>query len=294
MILLYKKDLDSTLADREGFLKKLPETKENHVLLATCNRVELYTGDGPAPEDVARHLFRVASGLDSALLGENAILGQLKDSYFNALNQGMVSKGLNILFQKAIAVGKKVRAETKISHGAMSHSLAVLEILLRKNLNLGEMKFLILGASNINKDVIRYLTRKGGRTIFVANRTFEKALLLSREMNCEAIRFDSFYDLLNEVDVVISATAAPHFVIRKELYQVEGKQILFDLAVPRDIDPEISSFGNIELYNIEDIERQIDNNLKARSKEINIAEKIIEEECSKYFERFRNISASLA
>ena len=286
MIYLYKKDLDSTLAQREGFLKNLPETKESHILLSTCNRVELYTGDGQAPEYVARHLFRVASGLDSALLGENAILGQLKESYFNAKEQGVVSKGLNILFQKAIAVGKRVRSETGISQGAMSHSLAVLEILLKKGLKLSELKFLILAASNVNKDVIRYLTKKGGRTIFVANRTFEKALALSREMNCEAVRFDSFYNILGEVDVVISASAAPHLLIRKSLFKVSGKQIFFDLAVPRDIDPEMKALPNVELFNIEDIERQIDNNVSDRGREIEMAEKIIDEEYSKYSGRY--------
>ena len=285
MISLYKKDLSSSLSEREGFLKNLPEIDTEHILLSTCNRVELYFGDGAAHESVANHLFRVASGLDSALLGENAILGQLKDAYSGALQNKTVSKGLNILFQKAIAVGKRVRSETKIGQGAMSHSLAVLEILLRNGYKIGDLKFLILGMSNINMDVIRYLTKKGGRTIFVANRTFQKAEALSKELNCEAVKFDNFYDVLDEVDVVISATAAPHLILRTENYCVSRKQMIFDLAVPRDIDPEMSVFPNVTLYNIEDIERQIDNNVEERTKEIIMAERIIKEEYSKYYQK---------
>ncbi len=283
MITLQKKDLSATLIDREEFLASLDNVCKNVVLLNTCNRVEIYSGAGMVSKETLHHLFRVTSGLESALLGETAIQGQVKEAYCSAAQRVTLSKELHLLFQNASRVGKRVRTETKISQGAMSHSQAVIEILKIKNMDIAKANILIIGATNINEKVLKHLIGNGNTTTFIANRTYAKAIHLAQKYNVSAARFDELYNLLPGMDIVISATAAPHFVVKYEYFNSAKTQIIFDLAFPRDIDPLIGNIPKITLLNIEDIERIINTNQQKRTKQMLLAEQIIAEEIQKYY-----------
>ena len=283
MITLKNKDLTYTLSQREKYVDEIKKIlPENYVLLQTCNRVELYEGDGKIPHDIVEHLYRVVSGLESALVGETAIQGQVKKAYIEALEKKCLSKGLHSLFQNALRVGKRVRNETKISKGAMSHSQAVLEIVKQEKINLEESQILILGINNLNVSVIKYLVRNGSKTIFIANRTYDKALALSESLGCTALKFDKLYQEIENADILISSTSAPHLIVKREKFNAKQKMYIFDLAVPRDIDPRVGKLKNIVLYNIEDIEKKIRKNQNERENELKLARKIIQEEVHKY------------
>lgn len=283
MIRLLSKDLRHSLAERETFILDHGRIPEKYVLLQTCNRIELYMGEGDVDHMVSNHLFRVVSGLESALIGETAIQGQVKQAYLRSIKEKKVSRSLHRLFQNALRVGKRVRTETKISHGAMSHSQAVVEIIKQDRIELSKVKILILGVSNINIDVINYLVKRGSQAIFVANRTYSKVLALSKKLNCQALRLEKLYEKISEIDIIITATSAPHTILKKDKFKNTKKIIIFDLAVPRDVDPEIGEYEDIVLFNIEDIEKRININKQERNKEIEIAEKIIKEEINKYY-----------
>jgi glutamyl-tRNA reductase len=279
MIRLLNRDLQYSLAERENFILNLKKMPEKYVLLQTCNRVELYMGEGDADHKISNHLFRVVSGLESALIGETAIQGQVKQAYLKSINEKKISRGLHQLFQNALHVGKRVRTETKISHGAMSHSQAVIEIIKQDQIKLSKAKILILGVSNVNMDVVNYLVKKGNQTIFMANRTYDKVMALSKKLNCKALKLEKIYEKIRNIDIIISATTAPHTILKKDRFIGTGQKItIFDLAVPRDVDPEIEAYEDVTLYNVEDIEKRININRKERYKEIEIAEGIIKEE----------------
>ena len=283
MIRLLKKDLRYSLAERETFIHNPGKMPEKYVLLQTCNRVELYTGEGRVDHRISNHLFRVVSGLESALIGETAIQGQVKQAYLKSIREKKISRGLHQLFQNALRVGKRVRTETKISHGAMSHSQAVIEIIKQDQIELSKAKILILGVSNVNTDVINYLVKKGNRTIFMANRTYNKVLTLSKRFNCQALRLEKIYEKIGDIDIIISATNAPHTILKKDRFKSTQKLIIFDLAVPRDVDPEIGECEEVTLFNVEDIEKRININKKEKYKKIGIAERIIKEEINIYY-----------
>jgi glutamyl-tRNA reductase len=274
MITLKGKDLEFSLAEREAYVRVLQPQSLSHVSLITCNRVELYEGAGAVPIPVARHLFRVVSGLESALLGETAVQGQVKQAYDEALIRPL-STELHHLFQNALRVGKLVRTETKISQGAMSHGNAVVEIITRLNINLTQARILIIGVNALNYKVLRYLHKKGAQTIFIANRSYAKAVALSQTFGGAAFTLDCLPALLPQVDIVISATSAPHQIISAKQFTARQPIVVFDLAVPRDIDPHIGRLDNVCLYNNEDIERIISKNRHVRQKELTIAEEII-------------------
>ncbi|GBR72714.1 glutamyl-tRNA reductase [Candidatus Termititenax aidoneus] len=282
MITCQGRDLKFSLAERELFLQTLRPYPEQYVALFTCDRAELYTGSGPAPRAVAGHLFRVVSGLESALLGETAIQGQVKQAYLAAQTRGL-SAEMHRLFQNALRVGKRVRAETAISRGAMSHGQTVLEALADLKIDLSRSRILIVGVNNLNKTVLKYLVRRGAKTIFLANRSYAKALDWSRELGGQAFRLNCLPRLAARADIIISATAAPHLILRAEQFTARQPVLVFDLAVPRDIDPAIGLLPNVTLYNNEDIEKIIRDNQKTRAAEIKAAEKIIQEELARFY-----------
>jgi glutamyl-tRNA reductase len=280
MITCKGRDLKFSLAEREIFLQTLQPCSERYVALFTCDRAELYEGSGPAPRALARHLFRVVSGLESALLGETAIQGQVKQAYLAAQARGL-SAEMHRLFQNALRVGKRVRAETAISRGAMSHSQTVLEMIANLKIDLSSSRVLIIGVNNLNKTVVKYLVRRGAKTIFLANRSYARALMWGKELHCQAFRLNCLPCLTAQSDIIISATAAPHLIIKREKFTARQPMIIFDLAVPRDIDPVIGALPNVTLYNNEDLEKIIRGKQKARAAEVKAAEKIIEEEVAK-------------
>jgi glutamyl-tRNA reductase len=274
----------SSLAEREQFFRSLHLLENTpHVLLQTCDRIELYWGEGSLPKNVLKHLCRVVSGLDSSLIGECAIQGQVKNAYLNACQQFRLSAALHKLFQTALSVGKKVRTESAISQGAISHSQAVIECLTKKQISLKNALITIIGVNKLNEDVIKFLQSKGAESIFLGNRHFDKAQELATKYGCTAFRLDNMTQVLEFTDVLITATSAPHLIVKPTHIRHDKEMLILDLAFPRDVDESIGKFSHINLYNLEDIKHQIDQNLDARKNKIAVALQIIDEEISKFY-----------
>jgi glutamyl-tRNA reductase len=291
---------------------------EGCVILSTCNRTEIYVTTRELNQglkatrdflkdksgindteiknytytytlyDAIRHLFRVAAGLDSMLLGETEILGQVKRAYQQAFEVGTVNQVLNVLFQKALAVGKKVRQKTGIDQNAVSISYAAVE-LARQNLkNLSGKAILLIGAGKMSTLTAGYLKANKANKIYITNRSYAKAVELAGQLGGQAIKFTQVYNHLKEIDIIISCTAAPHYVIYYQqmadaLRQQEERQfILIDIAVPRDIEPAVATLPGVSLYDIDDLQNVVDANLEVRKKAAAAAEVIIEEELVKF------------
>lgn len=167
-----------------------PDEEVPYIFLRTCNRSEIYYGEGEVPDEVARHLFRVVSGLESAIVGERAVQGQVKEAYYTAKAQRPLTAELHRLFQSALQVGKRVRNETEISHGAVSHSLAALEIIESLgNVNLRNARITIIGVNKLTADILKFLQNKGAKMVFLANRSQIKAHYLAIRSALRYIRW---------------------------------------------------------------------------------------------------------
>lgn len=267
-----------------------------YIFLKTCNRSEIYYGDGDVPDEVARHLFRVVSGLESAIIGERAVQGQVKEAYYTAKDQRPLPAELHKLFQSALQVGKRVRNETEISHGAVSHSLAALEILeealnhkQRKeeqrltldsfaDLDLQNAHITIIGVNKLTADILKFLQNKGAKMVFLANRSQIKAHYLADPLGIKVYTLDEKKEFLAHTDILISATSAPHLIFHKEDIPEDKRLLAIDLAFPRDIDSRLNELPNVQLYNIRDVERKVRENIEVRGAEVEKAEVIIEEE----------------
>jgi len=277
----------NSLAEREDFFKqlRLPDNIP-HVLLQTCDRIELYRGEGNVPPNVANHLFRVVSGLESSLIGEGAIQGQVKKAYQEASQKSSLSSGLHKLFQTALSVGKRVRTESNISQGAISHSQAVIECLIQEGIPLKNALITLIGVNKLNEDVIKFLHAKGAYSIFLGNRNFDKAAELASRYDCNAaFRLDNIRQFIDFSDVLITATSAPHLIVKPEHIHPEKKLLILDLAFPRDVDERIGQLPQVTLYNLEDIKRRVSQNIDARKNELAFAEKIIAEEVDKFCQK---------
>lgn len=279
MIELTKIGTEHSLDKRESFLAQLKQSGNGSgILLQTCNRVEWYHGKGKISDDIAMHLFRVISGLESSIIGETAIVNQVKLAYQEAVKNSRLDKSIHKLFQTALFVSKRVRKETRISEGAMSHSQAVVNILDKNNAELSGLKITLLGVNKLNENIIQFLLNKGASAIFIGNRTFEKAQELASKYDSKALHFDSLRETIENTDVLISATSAPHYVLKKETFSTTKPITIFDLAVPRDVDPGIGKLPNVRLFNIEEIEKQVEQNVQERRAKVAMAENIIEKE----------------
>ncbi len=278
-----KSQTNSSLADREKFFKELqlPESTP-HVLLQTCDRIELYWGDGAVPEHIVQHLFSVVSGLDSSLIGEGAIQGQVKNCYQQSAGRYKLSGSLHKLFQTALNVGKRVRTESAISQGAISHSQAVIECLIQEKIPLKNALITMLGINKLNEDIIKFLQAKGAMSIFLGNRYYEKAQDMAARYECKAFRFDEIKPFLEFTDVLISATSAPHLIVKPEHISPNQKILILDLAFPRDVDERIAEMPNVTLYNLEDIKQRVNQNLESRQQKMKLALEIIDEEVQKF------------
>jgi glutamyl-tRNA reductase len=255
-----------------------------HVLLKTCNRTELYWGDGTVSDDMVRHVFRVAAGLESALVGERAIQGQIKQAYAEALSKYKLSSTLNRLFQSAMYTGKRVRSETRIAEGAVSHSQVTVEILKQRNVNLKDKIIGIIGVNKLIEDALKYLISRGAVHIFLSNRNVEKAQALAAKYKGTAVGLDRKAMIIGISDILICATSAPHTIIHPEDFAQKAEDILiFDLAFPRDVDPAVGQLNHVTLLNLEDIELFAQKNISLRKEEIVKAEAIIEAEITKFF-----------
>ena len=268
---------NTSLEAREAYFQGL-HVERGAVLLQTCNRVELYYGDGDVPDDVARHLFRVTAGLESALIGERAVQGQVKDCYQQAQLQYRLTAEMHKLFSCALEVGKRVRTETEISQGAVSHSLAAIEILQQEQVDLSQSRITIVGVNKLTSDILKFLKNKGARMVFLANRSQMKAHQLADPLGISVFELHDKQRFLADTDILISATSAPHAVIDATDIPVGKKLLAIDLAFPRDIDPSVGRLPNVRLYNLSDVERRVRENISVRKSEVVRAEAIIEEE----------------
>jgi glutamyl-tRNA reductase len=274
------------------------------VILSTCNRVEIYAVmDSPEREAAAllrqflagfhqkpepsndeiychadargvEHLFQVACGLDSMVLGETEILGQLKKAYDTALRLKHTGARLNKIFQKAFNVAKQIRTETNIQRGSVSVASVAVELAEKIFSSLRDHPVMIIGAGETGEKTARALLSRGAHSILVSNRSHERAAALARELGGRAIHFEDWTAEFAAIDIVISSTAAPHCILHRaqlELIMKARKNrplLLIDIAVPRDIDPEIKLLENVYLYNIDDLQEIANDCLRQRQNEI--------------------------
>jgi glutamyl-tRNA reductase len=234
--------------------------------------------------DAIRHIFRVAASLDSMMVGEPQILGQVKEAFRIATDSGTVGMNLSALMSRAFAVAKKVRSETGISQSAVSISYAAVELARKIFSDLSGKTVMIIGASKMSELTAKHLKRNGVSSVLVTNRTFEHAVELAQVFEGAAVSFEHFTDHMDRADIVISSTGAPHFIISRTvaeqvIHRRKNRPIFFiDIAVPRDIDPTVNEIDNAYLYDIDDLQAVIDENLKERRKEASRAEEIIDSE----------------
>src|SRR3989442_10242153 len=214
--------------------------------------------------DAIRHVFRVAASLDSMLVGEPQILGQVKEAYRIATDAGTVGMHLSALMNRAFAVAKKVRSETGISQSAVSVSYAAVELARKIFGDLSGKVVMIIGASKMGELAAKHLKRAGESSVLVTNRTFERAVELAQAFEGAAVPFEHFTDHIDRADIVISSTGAPHFIMTRALaeqiiHRRKNKPMFFiDIAVPRDIDPTVNEIDNAFLYDIDDLQQVID------------------------------------
>jgi len=286
---------------------------EGAVVLSTCNRTEVYTtardleqGKNalrsfmlsrlgveedsldqvlyvPSCYQAIEHLFRVASGLDSMVLGESQILGQVRDAYDEARERGVSNGVLNTLFQRAIAVGKKVRTETGLDRNAVSISYAAVEKAKHVFGSLEGRTVLIIGAGKMSELALGYLMDNGVSTVVVSNRSYDRAVEMAQTVGGQAVRLDRLAEVLGKADIVISCTAATHYVLRRDaiepyLQNRSSDLLLIDIAVPRDIDPAIGELPGVHLYDIDDLYNVVETNLMGRQRAAREAETIISHE----------------
>ena len=307
----------------EKFLPRLPKYGgiQEAVILCTCNRMEIYAwvkqikaGMSSIKDFIAKsylgsdkidpflyifigkeaisHLFKVSSGLDSQVLGENQILGQVKKAYRLALETNTANGFLKLLFHRAISVGKKVRERTEISRGKVSVGSVGVKLAKKALTSLRNKTILILGAGKISELVAASLAKEGVKAIIVSNRTYEKACHLAQTLKGRAIKFDRLEEGLKEADMVISSTCAPHYLIKKSLVKKtmnqRDKPLLFiDLALPRDVEPTVADLERVTLYDMEDLDLVIKGNLVERRREAGKAEEIVKEEAEDFMKKMK-------
>jgi glutamyl-tRNA reductase len=283
------------------------------VILSTCNRVEVYAATSLDPRKAftelrqflvncheyrdpltdelyslaepqsIEHLFRVACGLDSMVLGETEILGQLKKAYDFSLQHGHSGPVLNKAFQKAFNVAKHIRTETNIQRGSISVGSVAVELAEKIFSSLNDRRVMVIGAGDTSEKTARALLSRGAHSIIVSNRSYERAAALASELGGTAIHFEEWSKAFAEIDIVISSTAAPHHIIDRPklepLMRLRRNRplLLIDIAVPRDIDPQVNFMESVYLYNIDDLQAIADDYLKQRKEEIARCEAIIRE-----------------
>ena len=304
------------------------------VVLSTCNRSEVYAvvelaGDiapvvalwqeltgVPIDKDFRQqytyefwgrecieHLLLVASSLDSLVIGEGQILSQVKHAYAAALENGATDTMLNLLFHRAIATGKRVRTETRIAYSAVSVSYAAVE--LAKNIlgSLDGCRVLLFGAGKMAELTATHLLSQGTPKLYVANHHIERALALAEKFQGKAVDWTEVYEMMGDMDIIITSTGAPHYVIRpREMVKAMSMRqqsmgnesngqrrplVLIDIAVPRDVDPEVGRLSGIDLFNIDDLESVVDENLQQRQQEAVAARKIVLDEVANLLDRYQ-------
>ena len=316
---------EEQLIESHQYIRESDQIQES-VILSTCNRVEVYavlnsvrTAEAAAKVlaeflsrchridmeslkkwtylhhnlETIQHLFRVTSSLDSMVVGESQILGQVKDAYDTSRSAGSTGTILNRLFTKAFNVGKRIRSETTITTGAVSISYAAVE-LAKKIFNTLEGKTVaIIGAGEMSELTAKHLVANGVSTVIVANRTYQRAVKVAEKFKGIPLAYDSDLNFLIDADIVISSTNAPDYLIKRQpLVNIMRKRkhrymFLIDIAVPRDIDPDVSKLDSAFLYNIDDLEAVVASNLKDRQQEAIHAEQIVSEEAKRFYDQLQ-------
>jgi glutamyl-tRNA reductase len=303
----------SALLHREGIREAL--------ILSTCNRVEVlasaqdtidakaiieqFLADhlgfelGPCQhffydyrqQEAVHHLFRVAASLDSMVLGEPQILGQLKRASLVANQAGALNGALKEVVNQALAVAKRVRRETALGSAAVSVSYAAVELAKKIFGDLERKTIFIIGAGKMSELAARHLIRSGAGAIYVTNRTYERAEQLASAFHGAAIPFDRIFEYLAKADIIISSTGAPGYIIDRQLAaralaaRRNRPMFFVDIAVPRDIDPQVHELDNTFVYNIDDLQQVVESNKKQRQREAVWAEQIVSEEVRKTMRR---------
>jgi glutamyl-tRNA reductase len=242
-------------------------------------------------QDVVKHLFRVASSLDSMILGEPQILGQIKQAYATARTAGAMNSTLNDVVNQALAVARRVRRETALGSAAVSISYAAVELAKKIFGGLQDKTIFVVGAGKMSELAARHLLHSGASKILVSNRTYDRAAELAAAFHGTAVPFENLFEHLSQADIVISSTGSPQTIINK--HQVEkllsarkNRPIFFvDIAVPRDVDPAVNELDNVFVYDIDDLGHVVEANKKQREREAVWAEEIIQTEVQKTLKR---------
>ena len=316
----------ASLPDALKFLRDANGVHES-LILSTCNRVEIVVAMDEKTDandrvagflqhakpghrldlarhlyhfedrDAIRHLFRVASSLDSMVVGEPQILGQLKEAWSLAKEQGVLGQYLDTVLTRAFNVAKRVRTETTIGESAVSVSFAAVELAREIFGSLNGCGVLLIGAGKMSELAARHLHRSGANRIFVTNRTRARAEEMAALFNGVIIDYDAFQSAMTEIDIVIASSAAPHFILNEaQMRTIRAKRkgrpiFLIDIAVPRNIDPSVNTLENVFLYDIDDLGRVVEQNRKGREAEAVAAEIIIAEEVDKLVARLKEREA---
>jgi len=296
------------------------------LILSTCNRVEIYAIVDQSEIGIARikdflhsyqttlplesisqhlyihkneaavkHLFRVAASLDSMVVGEPQILGQVKDAFDTALLNKTTGVILNKLFKKAISVAKRVRTETRIAENAVSISYAAVELAKKIFSSLRDKRGMLVGAGEMGELAANYLVSSGIQEIVVSTRNYDRALNLAQTYNGRAVRFENFLEEMGRSDVVICSTGAPDYIIRSEhmqniIHKRKNRPIfLIDISVPRNIDPAVNKIDNVFLYDIDDMQAVVEANRRTRKEEADKGEQIIVEEVETFSKWFKSL-----
>jgi len=296
---------------------------EEALILSTCNRVEIAiaAADGYNPRDIVdgfltgwkaiglkgwepylyrhegreaiHHLFRVASSLDSMVIGEPQILGQLKAAYAAAHDAGALAGTLDGLVTRAFGVAKRVRSETGIGQMAVSVSYAAVELARKIFGSLAHRVVMIAGAGKMSELAARHLRRSGATEVLVTNRTYERAVEMAKLFEGTAVDYAQFTATLPKADILIASSGAPHYILRKDDMQrvIAARRnkpmFLIDIAVPRNIDPAVNEIDNVFLYDIDDLQEVVNSNLRERRKEADRAEAVVLEEVDRTMARLK-------
>lgn len=302
---------------------RIPDTET--VILSTCNRVEIYAAVSDAEKhsddiarfladfhgiradsflphlyqhfdrDAVRHLFTVACSLDSMVVGEAEVLGQAKKAYMFALEEGATGKVLNNLFQSAFGVAKNVRASSSIGTGKVSVASVAVELAQKIFSDFSDKTIMVVGAGEMADLTLKHMVETGISTVIVANRTYEKGVELARQYDGMAIEYEAFVDNMHQADVIICTSGAPHHIIhprqlRRGLRARRNKpMLLIDIAVPRDIHPDVEQLENIYLYNIDDLQKVVNENIAFREKELERCSSIIDVETDRFMTWMRTL-----
>jgi len=312
---------ESRLPEALKLFTQFPGVDEG-MILSTCNRVELLarTKNGGADlkgflgdffqmdhsvmdphlyeyreKDAIRHLFRVASSLDSMVVGEAQILGQVKEAYAMARAVGALQSQLDLLLTRAFAVAKRVRTETAVGSSAVSVASVAVELAKKIFGTLNGKSVYLVGAGKMTELAARHLLAHGAASIFVANRTYDRAIRMAQKFNGQAIEFSRLYDTCDRADIVITSTGAPHAIFRREhgeqfLSRRKNRPMFFiDIAVPRDVDEEMNKLDGIFVYDIDDLQQAVASHTADRKKEAERADAIIDSEVDRFQARLQTL-----